>query len=148
MSSHCRCHYLLSDQLRYIILCYCSCLIPVSEITSHHRCCYLMIYPLCAVILRYCPFPVPVYEMSSHYRCRYILSYPLHAIFPFPISQTIQIKIEPKDCVFIGKSLYIQFTPQLFSTVSIQNKVRYTSAPNSRKCTPSREKIQSYKPKR
>ena len=35
------------------------------------------------------------------------------------MSQTTQIKLKPKDCVFLVNSLgYIQFTPQLFSTVS------------------------------
>ena len=43
---------------------------------------------------------------------------------PHYISQTTQIKLKPKDCIFLGKSLYIQFTYQLFSTVIIPNKVR------------------------
>ena len=35
------------------------------------------------------------------------------------MSQTTQIKLESKDCVFPVNSLvYIQFKPQLFSTVS------------------------------
>ena len=47
------------------------------------------------------------------------------------MSQITQIELEPKDCIFIVKSLGIQSTPQIFSTVSIPNKVRYTSAPNN-----------------
>ena len=124
MSSHYRCCYFLTDPLCYIILCYCSCIFPMSEISSHFRCYYLMIYPLCAVVLWYHPFPVPVSEMYYHYQCCYLLSYPLCAIIPFPILQTTQVKLKPKDCIFHGKSLYIQFTPQLFSTVSLPNKVR------------------------
>ena len=38
--------------------------------------------------------------------------------------QTIQIKLKPKDCIFLLKYLGINFTPQLFSTVSIPNKER------------------------
>ena len=53
------------------------------------------------------------------------------------MSQTTQIELEPKDYIFLGKSLYIQFIPQLFSTVSIPNKLRQTSAPNSHKYTQS-----------
>ena len=40
------------------------------------------------------------------------------------MSQTTQIKLEPKDYIFLVKSLGIEFTTQLFSTVSIRNKVR------------------------
>ena len=63
------------------------------------------------------------------------------------ISQTTHIKLEPKDCILLVKSLGIQFTPQLFSTVSIPNKVRYTSTNNSHKYKPSLEEIRSQKPK-
>ena len=35
------------------------------------------------------------------------------------MSQTTHIELKPKDCVLLANSLgYIQFTPQLFSTVS------------------------------
>ena len=40
------------------------------------------------------------------------------------MSQTAQIELEPKYCIVLVKSLGIQFTPQLFSTVSIPNKLR------------------------
>ena len=40
------------------------------------------------------------------------------------MSKTTQIELEPKDCILLVNSLGIQFTPQLFSTVSRQNKVR------------------------
>ena len=49
------------------------------------------------------------------------------------MSQTTHIKLKPKDCILFVKSLYIQVTPQLFSTASIPNKVRQTSTPNSHK---------------
>ena len=62
--------------------------------------------------------------------------------------QTTQIKLEPKNYVFLVKSLGSQFTPQLFSTVYIPNKVRYTSTPNSHKFKPFPEKIRGQQPKR
>ena len=40
------------------------------------------------------------------------------------MSQTTQIKLKPKDCIFLAKSLVIQFTPKLFSTMSIPKQVR------------------------
>ena len=55
--------------------------------------------------------------------------------------QTTWIKLEPKDCIFVVKSLGIKFTPQLFPTVYIPNKVRETSAPNIHKCKLSPEEI-------
>ena len=39
-----------------------------------------------------------------------------------PMSQTTHIEIEPKDCIFLVNYLGIQFTPQLFSTVSFQTR--------------------------
>ena len=42
-------------------------------------------------------------------------------------------KTQPKDCILLVNYLGIQFTPQLFSAVSIPNKVRYISSPNSHK---------------
>ena len=101
-----------------------------------------------AIIPCYCPFLFTVSEISSHYRCRYLLSDILHDISPFPILQTTQIKLEPKDFIFLVKSLYIQFTPQLFSTVYIPNKVRKTSAPYSHTCKPSPDEIISQQPKK
>ena len=35
-----------------------------------------------------------------------------------------QIELKPKDCIFLVKSLAIQFTHQIISVVSIQNKER------------------------
>ena len=67
---------------------------------------------------------------------------------PRYIFQTTQIKLKPKYCIFLGKSLYIQFTPQLFLTVYIPNKLRYTSAPNSHNCKPSTEEIPIQQSKR
>ena len=55
--------------------------------------------------------------------------------------QTTQIELEVKDCIFLVNDLGIQFTPQLFSTVNIPNKERYTSAPNIHKYKPSPDKI-------
>ena len=40
------------------------------------------------------------------------------------VSQTTQIEIEKKYCIFLVKSMGVQFTPKLFSAVSIPNKVR------------------------
>ena len=57
--------------------------------------------------------------------------------------QTTQIELKPKDCISLIKSLGIQFTPQLFSTMSIPKKVRYNSAPNSHKFKPPQDEIQS-----
>ena len=42
----------------------------------------------------------------------------------FSMSQTTQIGLEPRDFIFLVKSLGVQFTTQLFSMVSIPNKVR------------------------
>ena len=40
------------------------------------------------------------------------------------MSQTTQIKIEQKDCVFLVNYLgYVQFTPQLFSMVSYPTRL-------------------------
>ena len=39
-----------------------------------------------------------------------------------PMSQTTHIELEPKDCIFLLNYLGIQFTPQLFSTVSFQTR--------------------------
>ena len=50
-----------------------------------------------------------------------------------------------QEIVLMGKFLYIQSTPQLFSSVSIPNKGRQTSAPNSHTCRPSTDKIPSQK---
>ena len=72
----------------------------------------------------YLPFLVSIYEIFSHSWCSYILSDPLRAVVLLPTSQKTQIEIEPKDCIFLSKSLYIQFTTELFSTVSIPNKER------------------------
>ena len=94
MSSHYRCHYLLSVPLCYILLCYCPCIVHVSEMSSHYQYRYLMLDPLCAVVLCYRPFTVPVSEMSYHYQCCYLLFHPLRAILPFTISQTTQIKLK------------------------------------------------------
>ena len=82
-----------------------------------------MLDPLRAIVPCHCPFLVPVSEMYSRYWCHYLLLYPLSVIYPFPIWQTTQIKLKTKDLIVLGKSLYIQFTPQLFSTVSIPNKL-------------------------
>ena len=38
--------------------------------------------------------------------------------------QTTQIELKPEDCIFLDESMGIQFTGQLFPTVSIENKVR------------------------
>ena len=47
------------------------------------------------------------------------------AIFPvLSMSQTTHIELEPNDCISLVKYLGVKFTPQLFSTVYIQNKVR------------------------
>ena len=52
------------------------------------------------------------------------------SLFPVSsMSQNTHIELETKDCIFLVKSLFIQFTPQLFPAVSIRNKVRYTSRP-------------------
>ena len=40
------------------------------------------------------------------------------------MSQTPHIELEQKDCILLGNSLYIQFTPKLFSMVSTSNKLR------------------------
>ena len=64
------------------------------------------------------------------------------------LSSSTQIKIKPNDFTFLGKSLYIQFTSQLFSTVYIPNRIRYTITPNSHKCKPSTDEIKSQKTKR
>ena len=64
------------------------------------------------------------------------------------ISQTTQIELKPKDWIFLGKYLYIWNTPQLFSTVSRPNKVRYMGAPNGHKCKPSTGKIPSQQSRR
>ena len=41
------------------------------------------------------------------------------------ILQTTHIELKPKDCILLVNYLgYIQFTPQLFPTVSIPKKVR------------------------
>ena len=60
------------------------------------------------------------------------------------MSQTTQIKLEPKYCVFLVSSLgYIQFTPQLFSTMSsptrlgILEQPTFTSANRHQKNTKS-----------
>ena len=37
--------------------------------------------------------------------------------------QIIHIKLKPNYCIFLVKSMGIQFTPKLFSMVSIPNKV-------------------------
>ena len=63
------------------------------------------------------------------------------------MSQTTYIELKPKGCIFLVDYLGIQSTPQLFSTVYITNKVRYTSAPNSQKYKPSPDKIRSQQPK-
>ena len=44
------------------------------------------------------------------------------------MSQNTQIKFKPKDCILLGKSLYIQITPDLFSMAYIPNKVKQTIA--------------------
>ena len=88
------------------------------------RCSYLMLDPLRAIDPCHCSFIAPGYVISYLYRCHYLLSDPLCAIVSFPILQITQIELEPKYCILLGKSLYIQFTPQLFSTVYISNKVR------------------------
>ena len=44
--------------------------------------------------------------------------------------QTTQIKLEPKDCVLLVNYLgYIQFTPQLFSTVSSPTRLGRLARP-------------------
>ena len=58
------------------------------------------------------------------------------------MSQTTQFGLETKDCIFLGKFLYIQFIPQIVSTVTILIKVKYTSTPNSHKFKPSTEKYE------
>ena len=84
---------------------------------------YLMLDMLCPVVLCYLHFPVPITEISYHCQCCYLFLYTFRAIVLFPISQTTQIKLKLKDCIFPGNSLYIHFKPQLFSTLSISNKV-------------------------
>ena len=61
--------------------------------------------------------------------------------------QTTQIELGPKDFMLLANYLGIQFTPQLFLTVSIMNNIMQTRAPNSHKCKPSLDKIQSQQPK-
>ena len=87
-------------------------------------------YPLRFIVLCYRPWLVLVSEMSSHYQCCYLMLDMLR----LSMLQTTYIKIKPKYCIFLVKSLYIQITPQLFSTVSITNKLRWYSAPNSHNC--------------
>ena len=44
--------------------------------------------------------------------------------------QTTQIELEPKDCAFHVNSLgYIQFTPQMFSTVSSPTRLGRLAGP-------------------
>ena len=38
--------------------------------------------------------------------------------------QNTQIELKPKDCILLVKSMGIQFTPQLVSTLSIADNVR------------------------
>ena len=46
------------------------------------------------------------------------------------MSKTTYIELEPKDCVFPVNSLgYIQFTPQLFSTVSSPTRLGRLARP-------------------
>ena len=71
------------------------------------------------------------------------------SIVPFLLMlQTRKIKLKPKDCIFFGKSLYIQFKSELISTGYIPNNVRKTSAPNSHKCKLSPYKYEVNSPKR
>ena len=46
------------------------------------------------------------------------------------MSQTTQIELEPKDCVFLVNYIgYMQFTPQLFSTVSSPTRLGRLARP-------------------
>ena len=64
------------------------------------------------------------------------------------ISKTTQIELEPKNWSFLGKSLYIRNTPQLFSMVSIPIVDHYMCVPNIHKCKLSTDKILSQQSKR
>ena len=113
---------LVSLSLFGSVVCYCPMLLPLS----------------CSCLRNFLSLPVSLYIVT-----------PIIAVLlMLPILQTTQIKLKPKYCIFLVKSLYIQFTHQLLSTVSRPNNVRYTSAPNSHKCKPSKDEIPSQRSKR
>ena len=64
------------------------------------------------------------------------------------MSQTTQIELEPKDCVFLVNSLgYIQFTLQLFSTVLSPTRLDRLTLPTVKSENLHQKKYKANNPK-
>ena len=88
----------------------------------------------------------PFSSMSCHYQCCYIVPTTGDVVLILAKSQTTQIKI--KDWIFLGNSLHILNTPQLFSMVSSPIVYQYMDMPNSHKFKLSTDEIPSQQSKR